>query len=136
LLFAWDVWNGEQRDDYAFIIGLPGRKWEGFYDYYHTKFNKIHFVSEDGSLGREGNPVTCLDTEKDEFWMCGPVAMLKAINEKLKPAAKLLVSLEARMGCGFGGCLGCVVPTTAGPRRVCVEGPVFDGREIKWHDLP
>jgi dihydroorotate dehydrogenase electron transfer subunit len=37
------------------------------------------------------------------------------------------LALEAPMACGFGACYGCVVATTAGYRRVCLDGPVFDG---------
>ena len=40
------------------------------------------------------------------------------------------LSLEARMGCGFGACMGCSIETTNGPKRVCKEGPVFDAREV------
>ena len=40
------------------------------------------------------------------------------------------VSLEARMGCGFGACMGCSIETTNGPKRVCKEGPVFKADEV------
>ena len=40
------------------------------------------------------------------------------------------LSLEARMGCGFGACMGCSIETTNGPKRVCKEGPVFDSSEV------
>ena len=40
------------------------------------------------------------------------------------------VSLEARMGCGFGACMGCSIQTTNGPKRVCKEGPVFEASEV------
>ena len=42
------------------------------------------------------------------------------------------ISLEARMGCGFGACMGCTIDTVNGPKRVCREGPVFGREEIKW----
>jgi hypothetical protein len=53
------------------------------------------------------------------------------------PAARrkafLQVSMEQRMGCAVGACLGCVVMTTSGtPQRVCREGPVFASEEIDW----
>ena len=40
------------------------------------------------------------------------------------------VSLEERMGCGFGACMGCSIQTTKGPQRVCKEGPVFEASEV------
>ena len=42
------------------------------------------------------------------------------------------ISLEARMGCGFGACMGCSIKTTSGYARVCKEGPVFEAAEVIW----
>ena len=41
-------------------------------------------------------------------------------------------SLEERMGCGFGACMGCSVQTKNGIKRVCKEGPVFSKEELIW----
>ncbi len=70
---------------------------------------------------------------------CGPRGMLKAVTELcLRQAVPVEVCLEERMACGVGACLGCVctVTTAAGParRRVCTDGPVFDGREVVWDE--
>ena len=53
--------------------------------------------------------------------------MLKYLS---KYSSKGCVSLEARMGCGFGACMGCSIKTTKGPQRVCKEGPVFSSSEV------
>jgi dihydroorotate dehydrogenase electron transfer subunit len=42
------------------------------------------------------------------------------------------LSLEEHMACGIGACLGCVVPTKSGYKRVCKDGPVFSGKELTW----
>jgi dihydroorotate dehydrogenase electron transfer subunit len=42
------------------------------------------------------------------------------------------ISMEEHMACGIGACLGCVVNTRDGYKRVCKEGPVFESREIAW----
>jgi dihydroorotate dehydrogenase electron transfer subunit len=43
------------------------------------------------------------------------------------------VTMEERMACGLGVCMGCSVPMKAGGyRRACKEGPVFDAREVEW----
>ena len=42
------------------------------------------------------------------------------------------VSMEKRMACGVGACLSCVVDTVQGKKRACVDGPVFDAREVVW----
>ena len=41
-------------------------------------------------------------------------------------------SLEARMGCGFGACVGCTIQTASGAKRVCKDGPVFRKEELIW----
>ena len=43
-------------------------------------------------------------------------------------------SLEERMGCGFGACMGCSILTKKGPKRVCKEGPVFNSEDLIWED--
>jgi dihydroorotate dehydrogenase electron transfer subunit len=59
--------------------------------------------------------------------------MLKGVAticEKFGIPAQL--SLEAHMACGIGACLGCVVDTVDGYKRVCKEGPVFWANQIVW----
>jgi dihydroorotate dehydrogenase electron transfer subunit len=45
---------------------------------------------------------------------------------------QLQVSLEVRMGCGFGICYGCTIKTETGPKQVCKDGPVFNIKQINW----
>jgi NAD(P)H-flavin reductase len=62
---------------------------------------------------------------------CGPEAMLRAAAERCKKAAvPCYVSLERRMACGTGACLGCTVETLHGNRRCCADGPVFPAEEV------
>ncbi len=67
------------------------------------------------------------------LYACGPAPMLKALAEVVKGrGVKCYASLEEHMACGVGACLGCVVKTHSGQKRVCKEGPVFDIGEIAW----
>ena len=59
-------------------------------------------------------------------------AMMKAVSEKSPRAGQL--SFDARMGCGYGACMGCTRKTVDGPKRVCKDGPVFDKEAIVWED--
>ena len=59
-----------------------------------------------------------------------PVPMLRALCARTEKPGFL--SLEARMGCGFGACMGCTIETAHGPKRVCKEGPVFRKEELIW----
>jgi dihydroorotate dehydrogenase electron transfer subunit len=72
-----------------------------------------------------------------EVLACGPHAMLARVHELAEAVgARCRVSLESPMACGFGICLGCVVPTRAGLRYVCTHGPVFDAAELEWGSAP
>ena len=53
-------------------------------------------------------------------------------NLKLK---KCQVSLEVRIGCGFGACYGCTISTKKGPKQVCRDGPVFELDDIIWQEV-
>ncbi len=70
-------------------------------------------------------------TQYDVLFSCGPTPMMKALHRRCKDSAALLyVSLESRMACGIGACLGCSCPTVDGNRRICKDGPVFLAREV------
>ena len=97
------------------------------------------FRSDDGSIGRRGFSIAGLegqDLSDVSLACCGPNPMMKALYERYGAQCDdIQVSLERRMGCGMGGCFGCVVDTTTGRRRVCIDGPVFQAREVKWDEL-
>lgn len=88
-----------------------------------------------------------LGLENLTFAACGPLPMLRALcsTDGSESADSPLhanidipygqISLEARMGCGFGACMGCSIETRSGMKRVCKEGPVFDREEILWDRL-
>ena len=91
------------------------------------------FTTADGSFGLRGLVTDAMaGLEPSFFYACGPEAMLRAVAEKCKADGQL--SFDARMGCGFGVCMGCTRMTQNGPKRVCREGPVFDKEEIVWED--
>ncbi len=65
------------------------------------------------------------------YYACGPAPMLRAAAQAARDArAKLYVSLEKRMACGVGACLGCTIRTSGGNKRVCKDGPVFFYEEV------
>ncbi|AEA34143.1 dihydroorotate dehydrogenase electron transfer subunit [Hippea maritima] len=99
-----------------------------------------NIATMDGSFGFKGNIVEMVEDMLDEntlVYACGPTLMLKRLAflcfEKNSP---MQVSLESRMACGIGVCLGCVVQTSDNRyKKVCVDGPVFDFEEIQWQAL-
>ncbi|MDO4567436.1 MAG: dihydroorotate dehydrogenase electron transfer subunit [Clostridia bacterium] len=65
---------------------------------------------------------------------CGPDPMMADAHRRASERGALLyVSLDKRMACGVGACLGCVCHTGSGPQRACKDGPVFDSREV-YHE--
>jgi dihydroorotate dehydrogenase electron transfer subunit len=102
-------------------------------------------VTEDGSMGKKGMATDVLPDfldRADQVYACGPADMYKAMvemswrakqsNLKLK---KCQVSLEVRMGCGFGACYGCTINTKKGLKQVCRDGPVFELNDIIWQEV-
>jgi NAD(P)H-flavin reductase len=93
-------------------------------------------ATDDGSVGHKG-PVTDLllaeigRNPEVEVYSCGPPGMLEAVRaicaEHAIPAQ---LALESGMACGYGACFGCVVPTTDGYLRLCVDGPVLDASKL------
>jgi dihydroorotate dehydrogenase electron transfer subunit len=98
--------------------------------------------TDDGSSGHKGLITDILEefltshasrVTDYRVYACGPKPMLKALSELTKKHnIKTFMALEESMACGIGTCLGCVVNTTDGYRRVCKEGPVFESAEIVW----
>lgn len=99
-------------------------------------------TTEDGSFGAKGlvaepleRDLASLKTNGAILYACGPMPMLQAVG-RMAMARKLTcyLSIEERMGCGLGACLGCVVRTKNSPvpQRVCTEGPVFEAGELLW----
>jgi len=96
-------------------------------------------ITEDGSSGRAGLVTDLLDGVPWEHFaniaLCGPVAMMKAVMERVPPglSGRVQVSAEARMGCGWGVCEGCSVPAAAGGYlKCCTDGPVIPAGRIDW----
>ncbi len=103
---------------------------------------KLALTTDDGSCGERGCITDAFgiglsdDALRDRrtvIYACGPREMLKVVaGIAAGKGIKAYVSMEENMACGIGACLGCVVRTVNGHKRVCKEGPVFDAGEIVW----
>jgi dihydroorotate dehydrogenase electron transfer subunit len=104
-------------------------------------------ATEDGSFGARGVVTVALESHlaalkgRAALYACGPDGMLRALAKiAAGRALPCQVSLEERMACGVGACLGCVTagrnhsPQTPDYRCVCAEGPVFESGELAWGD--
>jgi dihydroorotate dehydrogenase electron transfer subunit len=131
-------------------VMLYGARTEGdlpLLDWFEGHCAEVRVTTEDGGRGERGlvtRPLERLlgeeDPERLHLYACGPEAMLRAVARMaLARGVRCDLSLEARMACGFGVCLGCVVPTREGGpdgdlgyQRVCVEGPVMPAERLAW----
>jgi dihydroorotate dehydrogenase electron transfer subunit len=115
-------------------------------DWFRDRCAEVVVTTDDGSLGRKGLVTEPLAERLGQpgagnlrIFACGPEPMLKAVarlaQERDTPCE---LSLEAHMACGFGACLGCVVPVRLGNGedrgydRVCKEGPVMPAGKLAW----
>ncbi len=104
--------------------------------FYEEEFKKlgvdVYVATVDGSYGTKGFVTDVINGLNDYtyYYACGPMGMLKAIYAGIGVDGQL--SLEERMGCGFGACMGCSIQTKNGTKRVCKEGPVFKKEELLW----
>ena len=88
----------------------------------------VTVTTVDGSHGVKGFVTNALDGKQSYYYTCGPLPMIKALLQAAGTNGE--VSMEERMGCGFGACMGCTIQTTQGPKRVCKEGPVFPAKYL------
>lgn len=103
--------------------------------------NKLVVTTDDGSYKEKGFAIDFMKKDIEEhkvdmIFACGPLPMLKAVREyAIKENIPCQISLEERMGCGIGACLGCAVKVISGaePRfgHVCKEGPVFNAKDVE-----
>lgn len=105
----------------------------------------VYVATESGSVGHKGNVIDILNANNmkiDMAYSCGPKPMLKALNTWCQAKdIPVQVSLEERMACGIGVCVGCVCKTkdeTAEDgwdyKKTCSDGPVFMGSDVIWDD--
>lgn len=106
------------------------------------KYADVVIVTEDGSVGVKGNVLTAMEEKNiqaDVIMACGPMPMLRAIKRYSEEKnCKAYISLEERMACGVGACLGCVCKTKekdhhshVNNARICTDGPVFDAEDVE-----
>ena len=121
------------------FLGVGNASWAPFAEWVQNRAPEMTLYSDDGSIGRKGFSIAGLEGEDlsdVSLVCCGPNPMMKALYQKYgQTCDDIQVSLEKRMGCGYGGCYGCVVDTVTGRRRVCIDGPVFQAKEVKWDEL-
>ncbi len=113
------------------ILGFNTKSEVIYEDEFKTLGADVIVSTADGSYGVKGFVTDVMGgLNYSYFYTCGPEAMFKAICDESKTSGEC--SFEARMGCGFGACMGCSCETLYGTKRICRDGPVLKKEEIKW----
>ena len=105
--------------------------------------DKLILTTDDGSYSQKGFAINYLEKDLEEgkidsIYACGPLPMLKAVQKlAIKKQIPCQISLEEKMACGLGVCLGCAVKTAKSPKEapeywhVCKAGPVFNAKDVE-----
>ena len=113
----------EMGKEVKVILGFNTQDEVFYEDEFRALGCDVTVTTVDGSHGIKGFVTNAMDGQQSYYYTCGPLPMIKALIQALGTHGE--VSMEERMGCGFGACMGCSIQTTIGPKRVCKEGPVF-----------
>lgn len=106
------------------------------------KYSDVVLATEDGSVGTKGNVIDAIRAKglkADVIYACGPTPMLKALKAyAAENGIECWISLEEKMACGIGACLGCVCHTkdidshsNVRNTRICKDGPVFPAEAVE-----
>jgi len=106
-----------------------------------SQYGDVVIATEDGSFGTKGNVIDAIKAEGVEgnvIYACGPMPMLRGIKAYAQEKGiKAYISLEEKMACGVGACLGCVCKSKekddhskVNNKRICADGPVFLAEDV------
>lgn len=110
----------EKKDEESAVLGCA------------KNVQKLVVTAEDGKNAINGRIIDVFTPENyDVIFACGSTPMIKALKEKvLIKNVPMFVSMESRMACGTGACLGCTIRTKSTNKRCCADGPIFPAGEI------
>lgn len=118
-------------------VGFRNKDFVILEDDFHAAGCDLRIATDDGSYGHHGLVIDLIqNVHPDKIFACGPKVMLRAVKEFAKAHnIPCEISLEERMACGIGACLGCAVElydengeTYMG--HVCKDGPVFPAERV------
>ena len=122
-------------------LGFKSKEFVVLEEEFKKVSTNLVLTTDDGTYGKKGFAIDFLkaDHEKNPFDMifaCGPLPMIRAIRQyAIENNIPCQVSLEERMGCGLGVCLGCAVKVVTDDevtyKHVCKEGPVFNAKDVE-----
>lgn len=123
------------------VLGFRSKELAMMVRHFEDICEGVSLCTDDGSLGDRGfvhqTVADILDKDKNftAILACGPKPMLRGVAQVAKQyGIPCQVSMEERMACGVGACLGCAIQMADGSmKHVCKDGPVFDAGEVDWN---
>lgn len=130
----------------GFAETLPAQSYDffasfksGSYGLENLHAKNLVITTDDGSVGVHGmlpaalTAQTLREKKYSVLYACGPTPMLAYLQKICTEAdVRCFLSMESRMACGVGVCLGCVIDTSEGKKRCCKDGPIFSGDVLKF----
>ena len=133
-----------QGKEIAGYLGFRNKEYVMLEKEFKEVTSHLEITTDDGTYGKKGFAINSLieDMEKEKYeciYACGPLPMLRAVQKYANENnIECQISLEEKMGCGLGVCLGCAVKTAKSPKdapeyfHVCKGGPVFNARDVEF----
>ncbi|MBE5040980.1 dihydroorotate dehydrogenase electron transfer subunit [Ructibacterium gallinarum] len=121
------------------LLGFRNKQSVIMADEFATVSRNVFLATDDGSFGYHGFVTDVLknilsSNPVSRIYTCGPAPMMKLVCQIAgENALPVQASLEERMGCGIGACVTCTCTVGGQRKRVCKDGPVFDGAEVEWN---
>ena len=122
----------ERKNEVDLVLGFRSSLTSIPVEFFPQECN-VQISTEDGSMGTKGFVTDILPANVADYaaiYMCGPLPMYKALTPFLSKSQNIMASFEARMGCGYGLCVGCSIKVGGCMKKVCTDGPVFNFYDV------
>lgn len=131
--------KAKTKGEVTTYLGFKSKEFVLLEDEFANVSDKLIITTDDGSYKENGFAINylkddCENEKPDCIYACGPLPMIKSVRDfAIQNNIPAQISLEERMGCGIGICLGCAVKdkNSEGFKHVCKDGPVFDVNDVE-----
>ncbi len=129
----------KRNNHITWVFGARSKNYLFALDRISSVCDRLVTATDDGTAGEQGFASDIAEhliaeSQFDMIYTCGPTPMMEQVAA-LAEKTPVEVSVENYFGCGIGLCAGCTIETVSGGKKACIQGPVFDGKKIRWESL-